>query len=271
MMHERERHKLILSAVQDRPVATIGELVELTGTSEATIRRDISALHVQGKLRRVRGGAEALHPPQFVGIAGRPFKVSETVNIERKRAIARAAVALCADGDSIIMNAGTTTYQMVHYLAHHRLQVLTNSFPIAEHLLKHTRNTVMVPGGVIYREQAVILSPFENDVTKNFFAHRMFMGAQGLGRLGVMERDPLMVQGERKLIDQAEELIVLVDSSKFAQLSSLILCGLDRVDAVVTDDGVDDSTTSMLAEAGVKLIVAEAATESDAMQLAESA
>jgi DeoR family ulaG and ulaABCDEF operon transcriptional repressor len=261
MMHERERHKLILSAVQDRPVATIGELVELTGTSEATIRRDISALHVQGKLRRVRGGAEALHPPQFVGIAGRPFKVSETVNIENKRAIARAAVALCVDGDSIIMNAGTTTYQMVHYLAQHRLQVLTNSFPIAEHLLKHTRNTVMVPGGVIYREQAVILSPFENDVTKNFFAHRMFMGAQGLGRLGVMERDPLMVQGERKLLDQAEELIVLVDSSKFAQRSSLILCGLDRVDAVVTDGGVDDATASMLEEAGVKLIVAEAVSE----------
>jgi DeoR family ulaG and ulaABCDEF operon transcriptional repressor len=269
MMHERERHKLILSAVQDRPVATIGELVELTGTSEATIRRDISALHVQGKLRRVRGGAEALHPPQFVGIAGRPFKVSETVNIDRKRAIARAAVALCADGDSIIMNAGTTTYQMVHYLAQHRLQVLTNSFPIAEHLLKHTRNTVMVPGGVIYREQAVILSPFENDVTKNFFAHRMFMGAQGVGRLGVMERDPLMVQGERKLIDQAEELIVLVDSSKFAQRSSLILCGLDRVAAVITDDGVDAATESMLHEAGVRLIVAEA--ETDAVRLAESA
>src|SRR5215471_16858602 len=86
-MHERERHKLILNAVQERPVVTIGELVEMTGTSEATIRRDISALHLQGRLRRVRGGAEALHPPQFVGIAGRPFKVSETVNIEKKRAI----------------------------------------------------------------------------------------------------------------------------------------------------------------------------------------
>ena len=115
-MHERERHKLILNAVQERPVATIGELVEMTATSEATIRRDISALHVQGRLRRVRGGAEALHPPQFVGIAGRPFKVSEAVNVEKKRAIAEAAVALCADGDSIIMNAGTTTFQMVHFL-----------------------------------------------------------------------------------------------------------------------------------------------------------
>ncbi len=270
-MHERERHKIILNAVQDRPVATIGELVELTATSEATIRRDISALHLQGKLRRVRGGAEALHPPQFVGIAGRPFKVSEAVNIEKKRAIAEAAVALCADGDSIIMNAGTTTFQMVHFLNARRLQVMTNSFPIAEHLIKHTRNNVMVPGGLIYREQAAILSPFEDDVTKNFFAQRMFMGAQGVGRLGVMERDPLMVQGERKLIEQADQLVVLVDSSKFAQRSSLIVCNLERVHTLITDDGVSHDTMQMIEAAGVKLVIAEVSARNAAIRIPETA
>jgi DeoR family ulaG and ulaABCDEF operon transcriptional repressor len=270
-MHERERHKVILNAVQERPVATIGELVELTATSEATIRRDISALHVQGRLRRVRGGAEALHPPQFVGIAGRPFKVSEAVNIEKKRAIAEAAVKLCADGDSIIMNAGTTTFQMVHFLANMRLQVMTNSFAIAEHLIRNTRSNVMVPGGLIYREQAAILSPFEDDVSRNFFAQRMFMGAQGVGRLGVMERDPLMVQGERKLINQAEELIVLVDSSKFAQRSSLIVCALERVHTIITDDAVGGETAAMIEAAGVKLIVAETAVSSETLPFPESA
>jgi DeoR family ulaG and ulaABCDEF operon transcriptional repressor len=270
-MHERERHKLILNAVQERPVATIGELVDMTATSEATIRRDISALHLQGRLRRVRGGAEALHPPQFVGIAGRPFKVSEAVNVEKKRAIAEAAVALCADGDSIIINGGTTTFQMVNFLSATRLQVMTNSFPIAEHLIKHTRNNVMVPGGVIYREQGTILSPFEDDVTKNFFAHRMFMGAQGVGRLGVMERDPLMVQGERKLIDQAEQLILLVDSSKFALRSSLIVCGLERVHTIITDDAVSDDVAPMLESAGVKLIVAQASAMGETVKFPETA
>ena len=270
-MHERERHKLILSAVQERPVATIGELVEMTATSEATIRRDISALHVQGRLRRVRGGAEALHPPQFVGIAGRPFKVSEAVNVEKKRAIAEAAVKLCADGDSIIMNAGTTTFQMVHFLGSARLQVMTNSFAIAEHLIRNTRNNVMVPGGLIYREQAAILSPFEDDVSKNFFADRMFMGAQGVGRLGVMEHDPLMVQGERKLINQAEELIVLVDSSKFSQRSSLIVCALERVHTIITDDAVSGETAAMIETAGVKLIVAETTITSETLPFPESA
>lgn len=270
-MHERERHKLILNAVQERPVVTIGEFVEMTGTSEATIRRDISALHLQGKLRRVRGGAESLHPPQFLGIAGRPFKVSETVNIEKKRAIAAEAVRLCADGESVIINAGTTTFQMAPLLTQHRLQVMTNSFPIAEHLIKHSRNTVMLPGGVIYREQGAILSPFENDATANFFAHRMFMGAQGVGQLGVMERDPLLVQCERKLIDQAEALVVLVDSSKFAQRSSLIACALETVDTLITDDGVGDATAQMIEAAGVTLIVASATAESGADRFSETA
>ena len=93
----------------------------------------------------------------------------------------------------------------------------------------------MLSGGTIYREQNIILSPFDNDVTRNFYARRMFMGAQGLGPLGLMEGDPLLIQAEQKLIDQADELVVLVDSSKFRQRSSLILCGLERITTVITD------------------------------------
>ncbi len=256
-MHEKERHRIILSAVQEKPVVTVPELVELTDSSEATIRRDIAALHVQKKLRRVRGGAEALHPPQFVGLAGRPFSVNESINIRQKQAIAKEAVTLCEDGDPIIINGGTTTFQMVHFLANRRLQVFTNSFPIAEHLLKNSKNTIMLSGGTIYREQNIILSPFDNDVTRNFYAKRMFMGAQGLGPLGVMEADPLLIQAEQKLIDQADEVVVLVDSSKFARRSSLILCGLKRIATVITDSNIEDRHAAMLEGAGVTLIVAQ--------------
>ncbi len=256
-MHEKERHRVILSAVQDKPVATVQELVELTDSSEATIRRDIAALHVQKRLRRVRGGAEAINPPQFVGLAGRPFSVNEALNARQKQAIAKEAVALCQDGEPIIINGGTTTFQMVHFLANRRMQVFTNSFPIAEHLLKHSKNTVMLSGGTIYREQNIILSPFENDVTRNFYARRMFMGAQGLGPLGLMEADPLLIQAEQKLIDQADDLVVLADSSKFRKRSSLILCGLKRIATVITDSGIEDREAAMLENAGVSLIVAD--------------
>lgn len=256
-MHEKERHTIILSAVEERPIVTVVELCNLTGASEATIRRDIATLDEKKVLRRVRGGAEALSPPQFVGLAGRPFSVNETMRIAEKQAIAAAAVDLCEDGDAIIINGGTTTFQMVHPLASRRMQVFTNSFPIAEHLLKHSKNTVMLSGGTIYREQNIILSPFDNDVTRNFCARRMFMGAQGLGPLGLMEADPLLIQAEQKLIGQADELVVLADSTKFDQRSSLVLCPLNRITTVITDDQISDKAAAMLQAAEVTLIVTQ--------------
>ncbi|SCX20728.1 DeoR/GlpR family DNA-binding transcription regulator [Agrobacterium rosae] len=258
-MHESERHRIILSAIQEKPVVTVQDIAELTDASEATIRRDIASLHVQGKLRRVRGGAEAVHPPQLGNLAARPFRVSESVNIDKKRAISRKAVDLCEEGDAIIINGGTTTFQMVHYLSARRLQVMTNSFAIAEHLVKHSKCNVSVPGGAIYRDQSLILSPFENDAIRNFYARRIFIGAQGVGALGIMESDALVIQSEQKLMRQAEELIVMIDSSKFRKRSSLILCPLENVSTIITDEGISDEAARMVEAAGVTLIVAGAA------------
>ncbi len=262
-MHETERHRVILAAVQSRPVATVADLVDMTGTSEATIRRDIAALHVQGQLRRVRGGAEAVNPPEQGGLMGRPFSVNETINIAAKRAIARLAAEMCKDGEPIIINGGTTTYQMVHYLGARRMSVFTNSFAIAEHLIHNSRNSVVIPGGTIYREQNVILSPFGGVVASHFYARRMFIGCQGIGPHGLMEADPMVVQSELGLIGQADELVVLADASKFSSHSSLILCGLDRIAAVITDSGIRDEDRQMLETAGVRLIVAETSAQND--------
>ena len=255
-MHELERQKIILSAIQEKPVATVAELVELTGASEATIRRDIASLHVDNKLKRVRGGAEAFHPPVHTPLAGRPFSINQNLHVVHKRAIAREAVALCNDGDDVIINGGTTTYQMVHLLCARRMQIFTNSFPIAEHLLQHSKNQITLPGGTLYREQKIILSPFENDVTRNFCAHRMFMGSHSVGRLGLMESGPLVIQSEQKLMSQADELIVLADASKFSRRSSLLICSLDAIHTLITDERVEDSSVAMLEQRGVKVIVA---------------
>lgn len=263
-MHEKERHRIILSVVQEKPVATVPEMVDLTGSSEATIRRDIATLHLQKKLRRVRGGAESINPPQYLGLAGRPFSVNETINSAQKRAIALAAVELCDDGDAIIINGGTTTFQMVHPLATRRMEIFTNSFPIAEHLLKHSKNSIMLPGGTLYREQNIILSPFENDVTRNFYAKRVFIGAHGIGPLGLLEADPLIIQAEQKLMNQADELVVLADSSKFKTRSSLILCPLISITTLITDEGLDDRAASMLEAADIKLIIARTSSASGA-------
>ncbi len=260
-MHEKDRHRVILSAVQDRAVATIAELVELTGASEATVRRDVNALDNDGRLRRIRGGAEALAPQQFPGLAGRPFKFNAGVMQAEKTAIARAAAALCDDGEPIIINGGTTTYEMVHSLATRSLKVLTNSLPIANHLLEHSRNQLLVPGGAIYREQSIILSSFQNDAVSHFWARRMFMSCHGLAPMGLMEIDPLLIRAEEKLLSRAEDLIVLADSSKFANRSSLVLCPLDRIHTVITDEGINDRDAAMLDAAGITLIVAQTGRE----------
>ncbi|MFT4727117.1 MAG: DeoR family ulaG and ulaABCDEF operon transcriptional repressor [Granulosicoccus sp.] len=256
-MHELERHKIILSAVQEKPVATVAEFVALTGASEATIRRDIAGMHLSKQLIRVRGGAEALLPPRSSTLAGRPFSVNQSMHVLEKRAIAREAAALCKDGDDVIINGGTSTYQMVHLLTNMSMQIFTNSFPIAEHLLRHSKNQLTLPGGTLYREQNIILSPFENDVTKNFCASRMFMGAHSVGRLGLMESDPLVIQSEQKLLGQADELVVLADASKFERRSSLLICSLDRIDVLITDDRIADASVNMLEAAGVKVVVAD--------------
>jgi DeoR family ulaG and ulaABCDEF operon transcriptional repressor len=253
-MHERERHDVILATVQDSPVATVQRLVELTQSSEATIRRDIAALHLQKKVRRVRGGAVAVYSAPFHVMAGRTFTDRMTINMLQKRAIARRAVALCDDNEPIIINGGTTTFQMVPFLRDRKLQIFTNSFPIAESLLKQSQNTVMMPGGTIYREINIILSPFDNDVSRNFSARRMFLGAQGISQLGLMETDPLLIQAEQKLLGQADELVVLVDSSKFAIRSSLIVCRLEQVSTLITDAGIADEPRAMLLDAGVRVI-----------------
>jgi DeoR family ulaG and ulaABCDEF operon transcriptional repressor len=266
-MLEKERHNLILKLVDERSIVSVGDLLDLLGASEATIRRDINTLAERGEVKRIRGGAEAVRPRHQPHLVGMPFSLSQDISVPQKRAIAREAVELCQDGEPIIINGGTTTFQMVHFLTGRRMPIFTNSFPIAEHLLKHSKNTVMLSGGTIYREQNIILSPFDNDVTRNFYARRMFMGAQGLGPLGLMEGDPLLIQAEQKLIDQADELVVLVDSSKFRQRSSLILCGLKRIATVITDDGIEDREAKMLETAGVTLIVArKSAKEESSLQ-----
>src|SRR4030095_83188 len=113
-MHERERHRIILSAVQERAVVTVQDVMEYTGASEATIRRDIAALDDQRRLRRVRAGAEAIHPAGT--LTARSFRQNQSLNLAQKRAIARAAVALCQEGEAVILNGGATTVPARPYL-----------------------------------------------------------------------------------------------------------------------------------------------------------
>jgi DeoR family ulaG and ulaABCDEF operon transcriptional repressor len=254
-MVNHKRRKGLLRLLAEHHAASVEQLVGWLSASPATIRRDIAWLAERNMLLRTRGGAETLpqKKPAFA-LSGETFQHNMASFGPEKRAIARHAVSLCQDGETIIVNGGTTTFMMAEFLADKRLKILTNSFLMAERLLTSSENEIILPGGQVYREQNVILSPFDNDITQHHYAGKMFMGVFGLSMLGLMEADPLLIQAEKRLIGQAEELIVLADSSKFARKAGLILCGLNRVACVITDTGAPDSALVMLRQAGVKVV-----------------
>ena len=255
-MVNHKRRKGLLKLLAEHSVASVDQLVDWLNSSPATVRRDIAWLAERNLLTRTRGGAESLpqKKQRTFALSGETFQNNLDRCAAQKRAIARHACGLCTDGDTIIINGGTTTYRMVEFLVDKRLKILTNSFLMAERLLMSSENEIILPGGKVYREQNVILSPFDNDISQHHYAGKMFMGVYGLSMLGLMEADPLLIQAEKRLISQAEELIVLADSSKFARKAGLILCGLNRVSCVITDTGASDAAVQMLEQSGVKVL-----------------
>ncbi len=257
-MLERERHRIIRNLVEDRSVVSVTELVELLTASEATIRRDINAMADRGELRRVRGGAEALRPRHQAHLGAAHFATEERVCFAEKRAIARAAAAMIEDGDSVVINGGTTTYRLVEFLGDLKLDVLTNSFPIASELMQSNRHRITIPGGTIYPQQSIVLSPFAQDTTKHFWGRTLFTGCYGLNSFGMMETDPLVVQAEMKLLECAEKLVIMIDSRKLRQRSSMVVAPLSRITTVVTDSGAAPEELEMLRAAGIETVVVTA-------------
>ncbi len=251
-----ERRKRLLRLLAERRSATVPELVELLASSPSTIRRDISWLAARHLLTRHRGSAEMLQEKTRPGsLTDASFHNDYRRQAEQKRAIARRAASLCADGETIIINAGTTTAMMAQFLTDKRLTILTNSFTTAEQLLSSSANDIILTGGKVYREQNVILSPFENEVTEHQYASKMFMSVFGLSLLGLIEADPLLIQAEQRLISQAEQLVVMVDSSKFTRKAGLILCALRHVNTIITDTDAGDAAVQRLEQSGIKVIV----------------
>jgi DeoR family transcriptional regulator, ulaG and ulaABCDEF operon transcriptional repressor len=254
---EAERHRMILRILEERSIVGVTDFVELLSSSDATVRRDIASLAEEGKLRRVRGGAEAINPRLQAHLVGMPFAMSEAVAVAQKRAIAKAASVLIDDNDS------TTTYALVEFLAIRQLDILTNSLPIVTRLLSTSRNRVSMPGGTVYREQNIILSPFEHDATAHFWARKAFVGCYGISRHGVMEADPLIVQAEARLLKRTEQVIVMADSRKLSKHSSIVVLSLENVSAFITDEGANESDLEPIRRAGVNVIVARMDAEGD--------
>lgn len=257
-MHAEERERRIFEALRPTGFVSYRELEALLDASPATIRRDLTRLEESRQIVRVHGGAKLPEDDEDTGprLLGTPFEQNITRNLAAKKAIGKAAAALCSPGEGVMIDGGTTTLQMCAHLDGLGLQVLTNSLHIVTALLPQPTTRILVPSGAVFREQNIILAAAGEESMPRFHAPRLFMGAAAVGPQGAMQADVVLVAAERRLIDRAEEVILLVDSSKFETQSGTIVCGLDEIDTIITDSSISPQAAQMISDAQVRLIVA---------------
>ncbi len=259
-MHANQREQYILDLIGRRGFLSFQEIQTELSASAATLRRDLDRLDKIGKLRRVRGGAHAVETAtddalSSPSLTGSPFHENAALRLAEKRLIGEAAAKLCSPGEGVMIDGGSTTLQMCPHLAGLELQVLTNSLHIVSALLPQATTRILVPSGSVFREQNIILAAMGEESMPRFHAPKLFMGAAAIGRNGLMQADVILVAAERRLIERANEVIVLVDSSKFSGPSGAVVCELDDIDVIITDDGISQQDISLLEEANIKILI----------------
>jgi len=252
-VNDASRHKLITDLLRETPFASVRDLQVRLGVSPATIRRDIDKLHETGRAKKVYGGISAFE----VGgrLAARPYDENRDIAVEAKRAIAQKAASLVRDGDSIIVHAGSTCFQLGVLLARRNLRIYTNSMPLAAYLGEHGSCHLTLSGGELYREPGIIHDPASG--APDYFASRFFVGTQGIDSQGLLESHPLLVKAIGELSTCADEVVLLADSRKFSIQPRNLALTLSRVGTIVTDDGLSDANAKMLENAGVTILIAD--------------
>tara|TARA_Y100000389_G_scaffold196193_1_gene228728 strand:+ start:67 stop:894 length:828 start_codon:yes stop_codon:yes gene_type:complete len=243
-----DRWSRILKLITSNNVTSIESLSDSLNVSHATIRRDLNKLDEIQQLKRVRGGAIALNNNQkeYHSLLGQADHSQSSVsNAAEKAAIGKKAASLLENGEAVIIDGGTTTVQLANAINTKNLNILTTSISIMNALFGKPHLRIMITGGEVFQEQKVILNPYGDSIISKFSASKIFLGAQAITEKGLLQTDPLLVHYEQDLINRAEEVIVLADSTKFEVKGSLIVCELDRIHKIVTDDNISNNALEM--------------------------
>jgi DeoR family transcriptional regulator, fructose operon transcriptional repressor len=250
-----ERKLKILEFIEEHRKATVVELCQQFRVSSATIRNDLRDLETAGLLIRTHGGAmvkskTGLEPD---------MSLRKVQYLEEKRRIAEAALRLVEDGDTIILDTGTTTYELARLLGEKRdLTVVTNDLPIALLLEDFESVRVVLVGGMVRKKfHCTVASSFSGmNALSDLAVDKAFMAANGFSlEKGASTPDINHSETKKLMISIAARVILLFDSSKMGRNSFAIFAPLDKIDAVVTDS-LHENERRQMEESGIEPMLA---------------
>lgn len=253
-----KRKEMIRSAVANRGEVSVPELVKRLGVSEVTIRRYLEELEKEGVLTRAYGGAvkiEARISPEFL------FTEKSQHNLAEKKAIARAAVNLVQEGETIFLDSGTTPLELSHSLKENqcRITVATTSLPVASELASVDKVKILLLGGFLRRELFDFFGPFSREELSRLTFNQAFLGVDGIsGQEGLTTTDSITALIEETVIKKSQKINILADHSKIGRVALVPygnIQGITKTKRLITDSGAAPKELNKLKKMGLEVIV----------------
>ena len=247
-----ERQDEIHFLLQEHGNLTVIELAQRFKVSEMTIRRDLKNLAALGLIQRAHG--RAIYPP--VPQIDTLFMMRMGVAEREKVKIGQLAATLISEGDSIILDAGTTTLAVAQAL-NKQCTVITNSLSIAWVLGNRDEITLLVTGGEVRRNTNALVGPMARSAFKGFHADKLFLGAQGVDlERGLSTSNMLESEVKQAMLGVAKEVILVAHSAKIGQINFHTFALWDSVHTLITDSGLPEPIREKLRTMGINVLIA---------------
>lgn len=248
-----DRHKLILSKLEENGFVNVSELSEEFNVSLVTIRKDLKLLEERKLLFRSHGKAIPANPY----ITEHHVNIKEKLNTSEKNKIAEAATLALEPHDSIIIASGTSVIEFARHIKPiEGLTVLTASLNTAIILAEHKDIDVIQLGGMVRSSSSSVVGSIGEKMLAEFTCTKLFLGVDGIDlEYGLTTTSSMEASLNKEMIKAAHKIIVLADSSKFNKKGFGRICSLDEVDQIITDSGIDNKTKVRLIELGVELTI----------------
>ncbi|CCO07511.1 putative DNA-binding transcriptional regulator [Desulforamulus hydrothermalis Lam5 = DSM 18033] len=248
-MYSEERKKQILDYIQKNGKASVQELTEVFRVSESTIRRDLKELEDAKLLKRAHGGALSLQNVNFEP----SFGEKKVILSREKQAIAKKAAELIEEGETILLDAGTTTFELAGQLMKFsNLTVITNDINISRELLPHPGIEVMVIGGMLRKATHAMVGPVAEQALNMVRVDKLFLAINGFDlAAGLTTPNLIEAATKRKMIKIAKQVILLADHSKVGKVTQARVADITEIHQVILDHAVDDDFIKQLKTTGI--------------------